>query len=448
MWRGIWEVKMNSMRKVLLRTVPALALSAAACTAARLAVTPTLQTGDPAPLMPQPLKIIAEERLGAPSNPRYPPADFGHAIALGDGILAVGAPSITGGPEYSAPGSVYLYERGSGGWVEGAQLTASDQNDGFQYAQQFGAALAMQDKFLFVGAPNADDPKAGDNTGAVYIFESGSDGWEEIGILKSPDPVANAQFGTLLAVSGEHLGILEGYPYQGGRLRLFQGQEANWRQTALIEAPALEGGHSGFATFDLYGDTLAVGTLSFQGEGAETRISGKILLYEFNGMTWITTGSLPQDVFGSQLALDGQGSKADRLALASPFSQLNGFMSGSVTLFSRKEEEWILEETLASPDVGSSTYWGSGYGGTVALRGDLLLAGGPGFSEDTFWDGVAYLYQFSGGRWVDQLRLTHAEDGGFGDFFGSQVAIFGDTLLVSAPNEFGNAVYVFEVGVR
>jgi hypothetical protein len=98
--------------------------------------------------------------------------------------------------------------------------------------------------------------------------------------------------------------------------------------------------------------------------------------------------------------------------------------------------------------VGSSYYWESGYGATVALHGDLLLTGAPGYSEDTFWDGVAYLYQLNEGRWGDQLRLNHSEDGGFGDFFGSQVEVFDNTLLVSAPNEFGNAVYVFEVGTK
>jgi hypothetical protein len=204
----------------------------------------------------------------------------------------------------------------------------------------------------------------------------------------------------------------------------------------------------GVSTFDLYGDALAVGIMSYQGEEAETRISGEVRLYRFDGVTWVTTGNLTPEVFAGSIALDGQGTNAKHLAVGSPWYSTSGFMAGGVAIFTRYEESWELEEILGSPDMELSFYWGSGYGGSVALRGDLLLVGGPGYSEDSFWDGVAYLYQLSDGRWVDQLRLTPPEDGGSGDFFGSDVEIYGDTLLVSAPNEFGNAVYVFEVGAR
>ena len=330
-----------------------------------------------------------------------------------------------------------------------AQLRASDREDGFQSAQAFGAALALEGDFLFVGAPTADDRQAGDNTGAVYIFEDGPDGWDEIAILKSPQPAANIEFGSDISAYGEHLGIVEGNYYDGGRLRLFRGRGGDWRQTGGDRgAPAPEGGHGGIIAFDLYADTLAVGIVSYQGEEAETRISGEVQSYRFDGATWVSTGSLPTGVFGGVIALDGQGTNAMRLVVASPWYSTNGLMAGAISIYAFSEQGWKLDETLASPDMELSFYWGSGYGGSVALRGDLLLVGGPGYSEDSFWDGVAYLYQFSDGRWIDQLRLTHAEDGGFGDFFGSDVEIYGNTLLVSAPNEFGNAVYVFEVGTR
>jgi hypothetical protein len=439
---------MNILRTVLRCIVPCLMLLLTACAAAKPQITPGIPAGDPRPPLPQPLKVLTAERLSAKPDSRYPPADFGKAIALGDGVLAVGAPSITSGPEYSDSGSVYIYRQGADGWAEEAQLRASDRGDGFQYAQAFGSALALNGDLLFVGAPTADDRQAGDNTGAVYIFEDGPNGWDEIAILKSPQPAANNQFGNDITAHGEHLGVVEGNYSAGGRLRLFQGQGGDWRQTAVIEAPAPDGGHGGISAFDLYANTLAVGTVSFQGEEADTHISGEVRLYWFDGATWVTTGNLPSEIFGTSIALDGQGTNVKRLAVGSPWYSTSGLLAGSVAIFTRNGESWELEETLGSPDMELSVYWGGGYGGSVALGEDLLLTGGPGYSEDSLWDGAAYLYQLSDGRWIDQLRLTPPEDGGSGDFFGSEVEIYSNTLLVSAPNEFGNAVYVYEVGVK
>jgi len=439
---------MKILQTVFLRIVPCLALLVSACATSKPQITPSKQAGDPVPPLPQPLKVVRVERFNAKPDSRYAPADFGKAIALGDGVMAVGAPSITSGPEYSDSGSVYVYRRETDGWVEEAQLRASDREDGFQIAQAFGVSLALEGDFLFVGAPTADDRQAGDNTGAVYIFEDGPDGWDEITILKSPQPAANREFGSDISAYGENLGIMEGNSYDGGRLRLFQGRGSDWRQTGVIEAPAPEGGHGGIITFDLYADTLAVGIMSYQGEGAEARISGEVALFRFDGTTWVPTGSLPTGVYGAAIALDGQGTNSKRLVVASPWYSTNGLMAGAISIYASSEDGWELEGTLGSPDLEQSMYWGSGYGGSVALRGNLLLVGGPGYSEDSYWDGVAYLYQLSDERWIDQLRLTHAEDGGFGDFFGSDVEIYDNTLLISAPNEFGNAVYVYEIGAR
>jgi hypothetical protein len=89
-----------------------------------------------------------------------------------------------------------------------------------------------------------------------------------------------------------------------------------------------------------------------------------------------------------------------------------------------------------------------GFGASLTLAGDKLLVGAPMTSEDSSWDGVAYVFEYYQGRWVDQLRITPPEDGGSGDFFGGLVAARGSTLLVSAPDEFGNAVYVFDISAR
>lgn len=442
---------MKTPRTILALTL-LLALSAAACTS------PTPTPGPPPagnlpsinlPPPPPPLQVTAAQRLSAIEDNRFPPADFGKSIALGEGVLAVGSPSVTGGPEFSSPGSVYVYRKQPDGWALEARLSASDQEDGFQYAQAFGSDLAIEGNLLFVGAPKADDPQAGDNAGAVYRFQHMGDTWEETGILNSPQPAAEAQFGTGVALNGDHLAVLEGHPYNGSRLHLFHSQEGDgeWRPVAVVEAPQADpAGRSGVADFAIFANHMAVSFVSFQGEAEETRISGSTRLYQFNGESWVDQGS-PFEGQAGAVALNVSEDAAIRLVLTTQSTQ-GAIQPGAVLIFKQTGEDWILEESLVSTEPNPLTGWGSGFGGDVALQGNLLLVGGPGASEDAFWDGVAYLYQLHEGYWFDQLRLIPPEDGSLGDFFGSRVAVFQDTLLVSAPNEFGNAVYVYEVGAR
>jgi hypothetical protein len=404
--------------------------------------------------VPPALMVINAQRLDLERPPNSNPFGFGQAIALGDGVAAVGAPARIG-PGSDDSGRVIIFRRGPAGWVAEAELTASDQDDGFQYTQQFGSALALQDGFLYVGAPAADDPQVGDNTGAVYIFEDTPGGWVEIGRLTSPEPFSNAQFGTLLALDGAHLSVVEGQFYEGNRIWLFQGQGADWQLTSSIVAPEMPDSRGGIVDVDLYGDTLAVALAYFAGEGPFTEPQGWVELHGFDGARWHQIAQVPPQgddegepaLFFRSITLDGRDGVASRLAVGSSMSRTSGFMSGAVYLYAREGEAWRSETVLAPPDeVASGSFWG-GFG-AVALRGDMLVVGAPGTSEDSFSDGVAYLYQQVNGYWYTQLRLTHAEDGGFGDFFGASAAIYGDTLLIAAPSEYGQTAYVFEIGIR
>jgi hypothetical protein len=98
---------------------------------------------------------------------------------------------------------------------------------------------------------------------------------------------------------------------------------------------------------------------------------------------------------------------------------------------------------------------GDGFGSSIALSGDTLVVGAPGKSIfgthpllgpgseplDLIHAGAAYVFIFSNGIWTQQayLRASNADGGdgfsGGGDFFGSSVALSGNTLAVGAPGE-------------
>jgi len=86
-------------------------------------------------------------------------------------VLVAGAPRWERPPGEGA-GAARVYRRSSEGeWRAEATLIASDRDEGFQYDQHFGESVALSGTVIAVGTPGYDDPQAGDNTGAAYIFE-------------------------------------------------------------------------------------------------------------------------------------------------------------------------------------------------------------------------------------------------------------------------------------
>ena len=386
-------------------------------------------------------RLEHEPGMGAPQN-------FGDAIALGENVLAVGAPDWNGMPG-KQDGTVYTYEREDGGWFEQAQLFSSDRESSSQVDQRFGSAVALAGDWLFVGAPDADNPDDGVDSGAVYIFQESPDGWQQIQRLSADQPVANAGFGSHLAVSGDRLAV--GENYQGDFVYIFQQKSESWSQQARLEIPQAADFERYLFSLALYGETLALGVQYRQGEGEQTLLFSRVLIYEPQEGGWekIQELSYGEDTtagwgeYAMAIALDGSRGQAGRLVVGTSSSHA-GFAAGAVTVYQQGASGWEPSATLTAPDGKAIENFGS----SLALDGDRLLVGAGAVSEDSFWDGVAYIFEYFEGRWIDQLRLTPPEDGGFGDFFGAHVAIYNDTCLVSAPNEFGNAVYVYEVGAR
>ncbi len=91
-----------------------------------------------------------------------------------------------------------------------------------------------------------------------------------------------------------------------------------------------------------------------------------------------------------------------------------------------------------------------GFGGALALDGDVLLASAYGDESCTLdaasscpVGGAVYVFVFNGTAWNWQTKLT-ASDAASGDWFGSFVALSGDTAFIgAAKNNNSGSVYVF-----
>ena len=97
---------------------------------------------------------------------------------------------------------------------------------------------------------------------------------------------------------------------------------------------------------------------------------------------------------------------------------------------------WDYRQTIQASNGSDGDY----FGGSVSINEKIIVIGAAGRDNGK----AVYEFTLQGETWKEEIKLT-ASDAALGDFFGSRVAISGDTLLVGAPLKYGNrgATYVF-----
>lgn len=261
-------------------------------------------------------------------------SSFGAAVALAEGLIAVGAPDA-----YDGQGAVFVRQYAgdaTGSWWE-LRGEGGDQPEGF------GAALALQADRILVGAPGY----VGDlfllgalgmeaPTGAAYVFERRDDGWERVERLSGEIVGEGAIFGYSVALRGDEAAVgAVGASSTAGAVQLFRRDP----------------------------------------EGDGWSPAGRVVPFD----------AAPGAFFGAALAL-----AAGELLVGSP-GRSN--MEGRLYRFRR---ETAREWTEASKLDTAGLEWGTGYGSSVAIRGDLMAVGMPG---DDFGAGSAVIMRRFADSW-------------------------------------------------
>ena len=159
------------------------------------------------------------------------------------------------------------------------------------------------------------------------------------------------------------------------------------------------------------------------------------------GIAFGTAGTVRQDA--TLTAADGAG--GDNLGTAVGLAgdtvvvgaEDKNSRTGAAYVFKRTGQVWSQEAKLTASDASADAFFGT----SVAISGDTIVVGAHGKLSDR---GAAYVFTRTGAAWTQQAKLT-ATGGQPGDFFGTSVALSGDTAVVGA-HLVGNAVgasYVF-----
>ena len=186
----------------------------------------------------------------------------------------------------------------------------------------------------------------------------------------------------------------------------------------------------------LLGDTAAVGGdaaafgIPFYDPTGINQSAGGIIVHHRNGDgTWTTDGVLTtpnfrsNDQLGFSVAIDG-----DTLIGGAPFRTPVVERTGTAEIWLRDGNGIFQFEAELVPQ---NALFGWEFGNAVAIDGDTAVVAANGDSGDANAAGAVHVFTRSGATWTLQQRLTEAipEVGGR---FGGSVAIEGDTIVVGS----------------
>jgi hypothetical protein len=293
-------------------------------------------------------------------------------------------------------GSAYVFVKPEDGWkdmTETAKLIPSEGADN----DDFGCAVAINRGIIAIGAKSADYQFIS-NSGAVYVYEKPETGWRdtvETAKLTDPDQERNFYFGSQLDVDSS--GVIAASTWNdvngnnSGAVLLFENDGGSWSNIAtLTPSDAGEGDYFGKQIkFD--GDILAISS----NDSVYGLYSGAVYIFEKPGTGWtdmneaaklIPSDGAESDYFGFSMSISG-----DYLVAGAPYDNDHADKTGSLYFFEKPATGW--ENMTETQKITASDWESNEYYSTAVAVSDQLMIAGAKYADDKERDvGSAYLY--------------------------------------------------------
>ena len=351
---------------------------------------------------------------------------FGYSVSISADYGLVGAPKdVVSGEE---AGSAYIFRHKGTGWLEEAELTASD---GKEY-DNFGRAVSISGDYAVIGMWEVVKD-TGATPGSVYIFRREGTSWVEEAILTASDGAPYDAFGYSVSISGDYAALGRGNDYaNGGSAYIFRREGTNWVEEMKLTASNGSVDDDFGWSISISGDFVVVGAPGDNDNGTN---AGSAYVFTREGTNWVeqqkltASDGVAYDGFGYSVSNDG-----DYAVIGARFDPNVGPGFGSAYVFRREEASWIEEAKLTASD--GAAY--DGFGFSVSISGDYTVVGSYNDDDNGVNSGSVYLYRHEGTNWVEEAKIT-ASDGA--SFFGWSVSISGDYAVVGAFP--GDDAYVY-----
>ncbi len=312
-------------------------------------------------------------------------------------------------------GEVYVYKLNDNNWELNSILNPGSSNN----FGLFGSSVAIDGPVIAVGAPG--DKEKGAFYGAVYVFELNNGSWTQSSKLMPSDGIVMEHFGTSVDVAG---GVIaagapsgNGNVLKSGAVYAFEKNSSGWKESAKLYAmDSEENDYFGYDLSVQTDGTIAVGAPRAFGAGDGT---GVVYVFRKSGDTYGQAVKL-FDEFGTTGDRFGNSVSidSDRIAVGSHVNSYNKIFPGAVFVYSFVAEGWKLNSKIFMEREHNDYF---GY--DVALCSDYLIIGVPNKgSEAGDKIGLSMLYMYDGTEWKeDHDYQMHGEIKN--DYFGSAVAI-------------------------
>ena len=375
-------------------------------------------------------KWVYQERITCP-EPRKDDS-FGRSIAISDDYLVVGASSrnqVTSVGQWAREGAVYVYEHSDEGYVFKHEL----KSDKLEGDARFGEEVALGGDYLAVicGYPN-DGKDSKKYVGAVLVYKLTKDAEpKKIATLISQD--GTGILGYSIAIHNNLLVVGEDDKRVG--VYELQGESVELKQELLPQ----EGFETGFAHDVAVNDNyVLVGATGGDYEFYDVEFDSKVdSVYVMNILDEATFRLTQKYIPDHQSALDSAGVSLEKFrSEAVPYETWMEYSArqggaGAVYVYKREKNGYKLSQTLRASDRQAD----DNFGMRVEIADDLIMVGAfgkavePASEEENRFAGAAYAFELKKGKWEEVQRYQEQNPKGW-DKFGFSLACTKDDIMI------------------
>jgi len=359
---------------------------------------------------------------------------FGASVAIGSGMIVVGAPQKESRfPREGTTGVAYLFDVQTG--QELRKLTPSDglPSDGI-VADGFGESVAIDDGIVIVGSPMHDGQIFDSNRGAAYLYNAATG--QELAKLEPQSTTLGDNFGSSVAIEGNIAAVAARLDRElglaAGAVYLFDVADPSAPEllTKLVAPDGGQGHQFGGNSLDtpgqgiaIDGDTLVVGA---PGDSEFLDRAGALYVYDLSDPSnpilrhkLRADDAAEVDGFGNSVAIDD-----GRILAGALRNDQAGFVAGAAYVFDAQTGEQVHK--LLGDDIDSQDRMGF----SVAIEGIVGVAGAPNHDDI---NGAAYAFDVTTGEQLAKLEPVFVR---FGDRAGWATAVGKGVAAVGADQAF------------